>query len=201
MLIVGMTGGIGSGKSEALKIFQSLGVEVIDLDEISKEITTNNNKAIEEIKSAFGRNLFDKNNQLNRKKLKEIIFTDQNHKLKLENILHPKILEEVKKKLTLYYSEPYVVIDIPLLFETKEYINIISRSLVIDCELSTQVERVNKRDGVASPLLQSIINNQINRDVRLKKADDIVLNEGSKKKLFEVIQTLHKKYLNLVAVK
>lgn len=201
MLIVGMTGGIGSGKSEALKIFQSLGVEVIDLDEISKEITTNNNKAIEEIKSAFGRNLFDKNNQLNRKKLKEIIFTDQNHKLKLENILHPKILEEVKKKLTLYYSEPYVVIDIPLLFETKEYINIISRSLVIDCELSTQVERVNKRDGIASPLIQSIINNQINRDVRLKKADDIVLNEGSKKKLFEVIQTLHKKYLNLVAVK
>ena len=200
MFIIGMTGGIGSGKSEALKIFASLNIKVIDLDKISKEITDTNHQAVEEIKLAFG-NVFDKNNQLDRKKLREIIFSDKNQKIHLEKILHPKILQEVKKKLSALSNESYVVIDIPLLFETNQYTSLISRSLVIDCEVNDQIERVKKRDGIDISIIQSIINQQIDRKLRIEKGDDIIVNDGSIEKLTESIKALHKKYLNLVAVK
>jgi len=200
MLIIGMTGGIGSGKSEALKIFESLNIKVIDLDKISKEITETNHQAIKDIKSAFG-NVFDKDNRLNRKKLRELIFSDKNKKINLEKILHPKILEEVKKKLNALSDEPYVVIDIPLLFETNQYTSLISRSLVIDCEVNDQIERVKKRNGIDTSIIQSIMDQQIDRRSRIEKGDDIVLNDGSIEKLAESIKALHKKYLNLVAVK
>jgi dephospho-CoA kinase len=200
MLIIGMTGGIGSGKSEALKIFESLNIKVIDLDKISKEITETNYQAIEEIKSSFG-NIFDKDNRLDRKKLRELIFSDNNQKINLEKILHPKILEEVEKKLNTLSDESYVVIDIPLLFETNQYTSLISRSLVIDCEVSDQIERVKKRDSIDTSIIQSIIDQQIDRRSRIEKGDDIVLNDGSIEKLKESISALHKKYLNIVAVK
>ena len=200
MFIIGMTGGIGSGKSEALKIFESLNIKVIDLDKISKEITETNHQAIKDIKSAFG-NVFDKDNRLDRKKLRELIFSDKNKKINLEKILHPKILEEVKKKLNALSDESYVVIDIPLLFETNQYTSLISRSLVIDCEVNDQIERVKKRDGIDTSIIQSIMDQQIDRRSRIEKGDDIVLNDGSLEKLTESIKALHKKYLNLVAVK
>ena len=200
MFIIGMTGGIGSGKSEALKIFESLNIKVIDLDKISKEITETNHQAIKDIKSAFG-NVFDKDNRLDRKKLRELIFSDKNKKINLEKILHPKILEEVKKKLNALPDESYVVIDIPLLFETNQYTSLISRSLVIDCEVNDQIERVKKRDGIDTSIIQSIMDQQIDRRSRIEKGDDIVLNDGSIEKLTESIKALHKKYLNLVAVK
>ena len=196
-----MTGGIGSGKSEALKIFKSLSIRVIDLDNISKEITETSHQAIQEIKLVFGDAIFDKDNQLDRKKLKEIIFSDKNKKINLEKILHPKIYEEVKKRLNALSHESYVVIDIPLLFETNQYTSLISRSLVIDCKENDQIERVKKRDGIDISVIQSIIDQQINRSSRIEKADDVVINDGSIEKLEESIKSLHKKYLNLVAVK
>ncbi|MEY3300971.1 MAG: Dephospho-CoA kinase [Pseudomonadota bacterium] len=196
-----MTGGIGSGKSEALKIFKSLSIKVIDLDNISKEITERSHQAIQEIKLVFGDAIFDKDNQLDRKKLKEIIFSDKNKKINLEKILHPKIYEEVKKRLNALSHESYVVIDIPLLFETNQYTSLISRSLVIDCKENDQIERVKKRDGIDISVIQSIIDQQINRSSRIEKADDVVINDGSIEKLEESIKSLHKKYLNLVAVK
>jgi dephospho-CoA kinase len=201
MFIIGMTGGIGSGKSEALKIFKSLSIKVIDLDSISKEITERSHQAIQEIKLVFGDAIFDKDNQLDRKKLKEIIFSDKNKKINLEKILHPKIYEEVKKRLNALSHESYVVIDIPLLFETNQYTSLISRSLVIDCKENDQIERVKKRDGIDISVIQSIIDQQINRSSRIEKADDVVINDGSIEKLEESIKSLHKKYLNLVAVK
>ncbi|CAM8318758.1 dephospho-CoA kinase [Candidatus Methylopumilus planktonicus] len=201
MFIIGMTGGIGSGKSEALKIFKSLSIKVIDLDNISKEITETSHQAIQEIKLVFGDAIFDKDNQLDRKKLKEIIFSDKNKKINLEKILHPKIYEEVKKRLNALSHESYVVIDIPLLFETNQYTSLISRSLVIDCKENDQIERVKKRDGIDISVIQSIIDQQINRSSRIEKADDVIINDGSIEKLEESIKSLHKKYLNLVAVK
>ena len=196
-----MTGGIGSGKSEALKIFKSLSIKVIDLDNISKEITETSHQAIQEIKLVFGDAIFDKDNQLDRKKLKEIIFSDKNKKINLEKILHPKIYEEVKKRLNALSHESYVVIDIPLLFETNQYTSLISRSLVIDCKENDQIERVKKRDGIDISVIQSIIDQQLNRSSRIEKADDVVINDGSIENLEESIKSLHKKYLNLVAVK
>lgn len=201
MFIIGMTGGIGSGKSEALKIFESLNIKVIDLDNISKEITDTSHQAIQEIKLVFGDTIFDKDNRLDRKKLKEIIFSEKNQKINLEKILHPKILEEVMKRLNVLSHESYVVIDIPLLFETNQYTSLISRSLVIDCKVNDQIERVKKRDGIDTSVIQSIIEQQVGRNYRIEKADDVVVNDGSIEKLEESIKALHKKYLNLVAVK
>jgi dephospho-CoA kinase len=201
MLIIGMTGGIGSGKSEASKIFASLNIEVIDLDKISREISEKDHEAIEEIKTLFGQSLFNKENELDRKKLRDMIFSDKNLKIKLENILHPKILAEVKKKLSIFSDEPYVVIDIPLLFETNQYVPLISRSLVIDCELSDQIERVRKRDGMEIAMVQSIISQQVDRNTRIQRGDDVILNDGSIESLEDSIKKLHEKYLNLVAVK
>ena len=166
-----------------------------------KEITETSHQAIQEIKLVFGDAIFDKDNQLDRKKLKEIIFSDKNKKINLEKILHPKIYEEVKKRLNALSHESYVVIDIPLLFETNQYTSLISRSLVIDCKENDQIERVKKRDGIDISVIQSIIDQQINRSSRIEKADDVVINDGSIEKLEESIKSLHKKYLNLVAVK
>ena len=201
MLIIGMTGGIGSGKSEASKIFASLNIEVIDLDKISKEITEKNQEAIQEIKNLFGQSLFNKENELDRKKLRDMIFSDKNLKIKLENILHPKILVKVKKKLSVFSDEPYVVIDIPLLFETNQYVPLISRTLVIDCELSNQIERARKRDGMEIAMVQSIISQQVDRNTRIQRGDDVILNDSSIESLEDSIKKLHEKYLNLVAVK
>jgi dephospho-CoA kinase len=201
MFIIGMTGGIGSGKSEALKIFESLNIKVIDLDNIAKEITGTSHQAIQEIKLVFGDAIFDKDNRLDRKKLREIIFSEKDQKINLEKILHPKILEEVMKRLNVLSNESYVVIDIPLLFETNQYTSLISRSLVIDCKVNDQIERVKKRDGIDTSVIQSIIEQQVGRNYRIERADDIVVNDGSIEKLEESIKVLHKKYLNLVAVK
>jgi len=196
-----MTGGIGSGKSEALKIFESLNIKVIDLDNIAKEITDSSHQAIQEIKLVFGDAIFDKDNRLDRKKLREIIFSEKDQKINLEKILHPKILEEVMKRLNVLSNESYVVIDIPLLFETNQYTSLISRSLVIDCKVDDQIERVKKRDGIDTSVIQSIIEQQVGRNYRIERADDVVVNDGSIEKLEESIKALHKKYLNLVAVK
>ena len=201
MFIIGMTGGIGSGKSEALKIFESLNIKVIDLDNIAKEITDTSHQAIQEIKLVFGDAIFDKDNRLDRKKLKEIIFSEIDQKINLEKILHPKILEEVMKRLNVLSNESYVVIDIPLLFETNQYTSLISRSLVIDSKVNDQIERVKKRDGIDTSVIQSIIEQQVGRNYRIERADDVVVNDGSIEKLEESIKALHKKYLNLVAVK
>jgi dephospho-CoA kinase len=201
MFIIGMTGGIGSGKSEALKIFESLNIKVIDLDNIAKEITDSSHQAIQEIKLVFGDAIFDKDNRLDRKKLREIIFSEKDQKINLEKILHPKILEEVMKRLNVLSNESYVVIDIPLLFETNQYTSLISRSLVIDCKVDDQIERVKKRDGIDTSVIQSIIEQQVGRNYRIERADDVVVNDGSIEKLEESIKVLHKKYLNLVAVK
>ena len=201
MFIIGMTGGIGSGKSEALKIFESLNIKVIDLDNIAKEITDTSHQAIQEIKLVFGDAIFDKDNRLDRKKLREIIFSEKDQKINLEKILHPKILEEVMKRLNVLSHESYVVIDIQLLFETNQYTSLISRSLVIDCKVNDQIERVKKRDGIDNSIIQSIIEQQVGRNYRIERADDVVVNDGSIEKLEESIKVLHKKYLNLVAVK
>ena len=201
MFIIGMTGGIGSGKSEALKIFESLNIKVIDLDNIAKEITDSSHQAIQEIKLVFGDAIFDKDNRLDRKKLREIIFSEKDQKINLEKILHPKILEEVMRRLNVLSNESYVVIDIPLLFETNQYTSLISRSLVIDCKVNDQIERVKKRDGIDTSVIQSIIEQQVGRNYRIERADDVVVNDGSIEKLEESIKVLHKKYLNLVAVK
>ena len=191
MYIVGVTGGIGSGKSEAAKTFASLSVPVIDLDDIARQITQKNNPGYVEITKNFGNKYLDKNKELNRKSLKIDIFNSSEVKRKIESILHPIILTEYKKQIIKYKSEKYVVIMIALLFETESYLKLIDESLLIDCDEESQFDRVSSRDKLDKNLIKSIIKSQLSRVQRIKRADNIIINNLSKDKLKDKIYKYH----------
>ena len=191
MYIVGVTGGIGSGKSEAAKTFANLSVPVIDLDDIARQITQKNNPGYVEITKNFGNKYLDKNKELNRKSLKIDIFNSIEVKRKIESILHPIILTEYKKQIIKYKSEKYVVIMIALLFETESYLKLIDESLLIDCDEESQFDRVSSRDKLDKNLIKSIIKSQLSRVQRIKRADNIIINNLSKDKLKDKIYKYH----------
>ena len=191
MYIVGVTGGIGSGKSEAAKTFASLSVPVIDLDDIARQITQKNNPGYVEITKNFGNKYLDKNKELNRKSLKIDIFNSSEVKRKIESILHPIILTEYKKQIIKYKSEKYIVIMIALLFETENYLKLIDESLLIDCDEESQFDRVSSRDKLDKNLIKSIIKSQLSRVQRIKRADNIIINNLSKDKLKDKIYKYH----------
>ena len=179
MFIIGLTGGIGSGKSAAAKILKELGIEVIDLDQITHELMRPGELGYIEIKKEFGEKYIDTKGAIDRKLLREEIFSSFDLKKRIESILHPIIFEECNKQLNLLKHEKYIVLVIPLLFETKNYISIIDESLLIDCDLETQIERVIKRDNVSKALANRIIKNQMNRQEKQLLANKVILNDGN----------------------
>ena len=191
MYIVGVTGGIGSGKSEAAKTFTSLSVPVVDLDDIARRITQKNYPGYVEITKNFGNKYLDKNKELRRKSLKIDIFNSCEVREKIESILHPIILTECKKQIIKYKSEKYIVIMIALLFETENYLKLIDESLLIDCDEENQFDRVGSRDRLDKNLIKSIIKSQLPREQRIKRADNIIINNLSKDKLKDKIYKYH----------
>ena len=191
MYIVGITGGIGSGKSEASKIFTELAVPVIDLDDIAHQITKKNQPGYIEIKKYFGEKYFDKNKELIRKNLQIDIFNSTQTKKKIESILHPIIFNECKKQINRYKSAEYIVIVIALLFETKNYIKLINERLLIDCDEEIKIKRVMYRDKLNEKLIKCIIESQLARDKKIKKAEKIIINNFSKTLLKDNIYKYH----------
>ena len=186
-----MTGGIGSGKSEAAKIFGGLSVPLIDLDDIAHRITQKDYPGYIEIIKYFGNKYLDKNKKIIRKNLKIDIFNSTKIKKKIESILHPIIFSECKEQIYKYKSEEYIVIVIPLLFETENYLKLIDESLFIDCNEDIQFKRVNSRDKLDESLIKSIINSQLSRDQKIKKADKIIENNLSKALFKDEIYQYH----------
>jgi len=186
-----MTGGIGSGKSEATKIFGELSVPLIDLDAIAHRITQKDYPGYIEIIKYFGNKYLDKNKKIIRKNLKIDIFNSTKIKKKIESILHPIIFSECKEQIYKYKSEEYIVIVIPLLFETENYLKLIDESLFIDCNEDIQFKRVNSRDKLDESLIKSIINSQLSRDRKIKKADKIIENNLSKALFKDEIYQYH----------
>ena len=186
-----MTGGIGSGKTEAAKVFVSLLVPVIDLDEIAHLITQKNYPGYIQITKHFGSKYLDKNKEIIRKKLKIDIFNSSETKKKVESILHPIILNECKKQINKYKSEEYIVIVIALLFETRNYLELIDENILIDCDEEIQFKRVSSRDKIDKDLIKSIIKSQLPRDQKIKKADTIIHNNLSKSSLKNEIYLYH----------
>jgi len=186
-----MTGGIGSGKSEATKIFRELSVPLIDLDDIAHRITQKDYPGYIEIIKYFGNKYLDKNKKIIRKNLKIDIFNSTKIKKKIESILHPIIFSECKEQIYKYKSEEYIVIVIPLLFETENYLKLIDESLFIDCNEDIQFKRVNSRDKLDESLIKSIINSQLSRDRKIKKADKIIENNLSKALFKDEIYQYH----------
>ena len=195
MFIIGLTGGIGSGKSAAAKILKELGIEVIDLDQITHELMRPGELGYIEIKKEFGEKYIDTKGAIDRKLLREEIFSSFDLKKRIESILHPIIFEECNKQLNLLKHKKYIVLVIPLLFETKNYISLIDESLLIDCDLETQIERVIKRDNVSKALANRIIKNQMNRQEKQLLADKVILNDRNIYHLENQLDSYYKKLL------
>ena len=195
MFIIGLTGGIGSGKSAAAKILKELGLKVIDLDQITHELMRPGELGYIEIKKEFGEKYIDTKGAIHRKLLREEIFSSFDLKKRIESILHPIIFEECSKQLNKLKHEKYIVLVIPLLFETKNYISLIDESLLIDCDLETQIERVIKRDSISKALANRIIKNQMNREDKQLLADKVILNDGNINHLKTQLDIYYKKLL------
>ena len=195
MFIIGLTGGIGSGKSAAAKILKELGLKVIDLDQITHELMMPSELGYIEIKKEFGEKYIDTKGAIDRKLLREDIFSSFDLKKRIESILHPIIFEECSKQLNLLKHEKYIVLVIPLLFETKNYISLIDEALLIDCDLETQIERVMQRDSISKALANRIIKNQMNRQEKQLLADKVILNDGNINHLKTQLDIYYKKLL------
>ena len=193
MFIIGLTGGIGSGKSAAAKILKELGLKVIDLDQITHELMMPSELGYIEIKKEFGEKYIDTKGAIDRKLLREEIFSSFDLKKRIESILHPIIFEECNKQLNILKHEKYIVLVIPLLFETKNYISLIDESLLIDCDLEAQIERVIKRDSISKTLANRIIKNQMNREKKKLFADKVILNDGNINHLKTQLDSYYKK--------
>lgn len=193
-LIVGLTGGIGSGKSAASDIFENLGIQVIDTDKISHLLTSVNSDCLSAITNIFGSDILE-NGQLNRTKLRKIIFGDDLARKKLENILHPRIRQKVEEALS-EAKEPYVIVVVPLLVEKKKY-EFINRILVIDCDEQIQINRVKKRNNLNNEEVTDIMRTQATRQERLAMADDIIHNNGDLSLLMEQVTLLNEKYIHM----
>jgi len=195
MFIIGLTGGIGSGKSAAATILKRLGLKIIDLDQITHDLMKPSELGYIEIKKEFGEKYIDTKGAIDRKLLREEIFSSLDLKKRIESILHPIIFEECSKQLNKLKHEKYIVLVIPLLFETKNYISLIDESLLIDCDLEIQIERVMKRDSVSKALANRIIKNQMNRQEKQLLADKVILNDGNINHLKTQLDSYYKKLL------
>ena len=194
--VVGLTGGIGSGKSAAAEIFRSLGIEVIDADALAREVVEPGQPALSDIASHFGDKILTAEGTLDRAALRNIIFSNSEQKSWLENLLHPLIAELLQRRLQATKSS-YAILESPLLLETEQY-KLVERVLVIDASKETQVARAVSRDGSDEELIRSIIASQIDRAERILRADDLVSNEESLVQLRENIEALHSKYMGMV---
>ena len=195
MLRVGLTGGIGSGKTTVSNLFRDLSIDVIDADEIAREITDTDTKVIAKIKDYFGPDSISNEGKPDRQYLRNKIFEDKAARAWLESTLHPLVYDEIRKRVK-HIKSVYCIISIPLLLET--YSNgLIDRILVVDLPVEQQVMRAAKRDFSDIESVKRITESQIERTKRIAMADDIINNEGDINSLREQIMKLHKFYTML----
>ncbi|HWU33872.1 MAG TPA: dephospho-CoA kinase [Methylovorus sp.] len=196
-MIVGLTGGIGSGKSAAAAQFAALGTPVIDVDTISHALTAPGQPALLTIASALGQDMLNADGSLNRAAVRGKVFEDAAARRQLENILHPAIYEEAQRQLLqARHSAPYCVIVVPLLFESERYQQLIDRSLLIDCDETIQIARTMQRSQMTESEVRNIMAAQLSRETRQQFADDIILNNGSLEELHKDVMAFHQKYIN-----
>lgn len=195
VLRIGLTGGIGSGKSTACEIFSELKVPVIDADVIAVKAVEPGMPALQSIIDEFGVKIITKDGYLNRKELRDRIFKNESDRRKLESILHPVIYKEIARQ-TKGINSAYCIISIPLLLETGTS-DIIDRILVIDIPKELQLSRASARDNASLKNIETIIHSQISRDDRLAAADDIINNEGDIENLRRQIYDLYEFYKSI----
>jgi dephospho-CoA kinase len=193
MLVVGLTGGIGSGKSAAAAEFARLGATVVDTDAIAHELTEEGGGAVPQIERLFGKE-FVRDGRMDRSRMRQRVFGDASAKEALESLLHPLIREESKRRIAAA-TGPYVVHVVPLLVESPDYRRRVDRVLVVDAPEEIRIARVRERSGLAEDEVRAIMRTQATRDTRLAAADDVIDNAGQLEALRKQVAALHEKYL------
>ncbi len=196
MLKIGLTGGIGSGKTTVADCFASLGAPVIDADKISHELTAPGQPVLRDIVSTFGQNILKDDGQLDRAWLRTVVFNDAAQRKRLEGILHPRIRAEMRRRIADIEAStaPYCILSIPLLLETGQT-DMVDRILVVDTPEDLQYQRVRARSGLPDAEIAAIIHAQASREQRLAAADDIIVNDRGLEELRQHVLELHQHYL------
>jgi dephospho-CoA kinase len=197
MLTIGLTGGIGSGKSTVAKLFAELNIPIIDTDIIAREVVAPGQPALTEIAKTFGAEILTSDGQLNRLALRQIIFADATKRQQLEAILHPRIQTEMLRQATTL-TAPYCIFVIPLLLEARQQ-HLVNRILVIDCDDAIRRQRLKHRDQMSDAEINRAFAAQVGREQRLAAADDIITNNGDIDQLRTQVQQLHSRYTLLAA--
>jgi len=198
MIRIGLTGGIGSGKTTVANKFAELGIPVIDTDVIARELVDHNSKILHAIADTFGDRVILPDGSLDRARLAEIVFADDDSMKRLEAILHPEIRRiSMQRAADLENSNtPYVIFVVPLLFET-DFHRLVDRKLVVTADKQLRCRRVSERDGRPRQEIEAIMSRQLDDTSRLRKADDIIENSDDIERLDEQVQALHRYYLSL----
>jgi len=201
MFSVGLTGGIGSGKTTVANRFGELGATLVDTDAIAHRVTAPGGSAMAPIAAAFGDEFVAADGALDRARMRALVFGDDAARKRLEAITHPLIRAETEREATLA-SGAYVIFVVPLLVESGNWRRRVDRVLVIDCEVETQITRVMQRNGFAREQVEAIVARQATREARLAAADDVIVNEHAPDAVLDArIDALHTRYLALAASK
>jgi dephospho-CoA kinase len=195
-MIIGLTGLIGSGKTTVANCFAKYGIRIIDTDTIAHDITNNDVTVLSELRNVFGEHIFNESGQLNRASLRIKVFSDENKRLKLEGILHPKILQIVQDLLNVTTSSSYTILAVPLLFRSPKYLSLVDRTLFVDSDYGIILTRLYSRSGLSKSEVDGILMRQVARDEQIKLADDVITNNSDLSSVETQVAMLHAKYLN-----
>mgnify|MGYP000551330465 CR=1 FL=1 len=193
MFVVGLTGGIGSGKSAVTRLFESLGILVIDADQVAREVVEPGEPALDKIASRFGQDALLETGSLDRRYLREVVFAEPKQRNWLEQLLHPIIRDRIMLKLE-QSSSRYTILASPLLLETDQHL-LVNHVIVVDATEAQQIERTIERDQSNTEQVKAIIAAQMSREERLSKANDIIDNSGTEADLMPLVEKLHKAFL------
>lgn len=196
MYCIGLTGGIGSGKTSAAEEFAQLGAGVVDTDAIAHELTRPGGAAMPALREEFGAAYVAADGSLDRARMRALVFGDRDARRRLEAVLHPLIRRETMARAAAAQA-PYVLLVVPLLLETGAYRDRVQRVLVVDCSEATQIARTTARSGLSENEVRAIMAAQLSRAERVARADDVIVNEGGRDALREQVRDLHRRYLEL----
>ncbi|HCI13956.1 MAG: dephospho-CoA kinase [Gallionellales bacterium GWA2_60_142] len=194
-LVVGLTGGIGSGKSTVATLFAEQGAAIIDTDSISRRLTQSGGIAIPALRAEFGDRYIGKDGALDRSEMRALVFSDPAAKSRIEQLLHPLILVQTEAELAQAGAAPYAILVVPLLHQAPAFRRLAQRVLVVDCDEQAQLTRVVRRSGLTETEVRAIIASQTPRAERLALADDIIRNDGDLDGLAAQVAALHRSYM------
>lgn len=198
--VVGLTGGIGSGKSTVADLFVEAGAGLVDTDAIARELTLADGAAMPALTAEFGSTILANDGALDRAAMRQLAFADPSARSRLEGILHP-LIRRISAERCQAATEPYVILAVPLLVEAGNYRERCDRIVVVDCPESLQIERVMARSGLSADEVKAIMAAQATRQERLAAADDVVVNDADRTKIIEQVKACHSNYLALMAEK